>query len=349
MRTNGRFTVYNNIALPEKMDMVNPENIQLENDFIDYLYSTDKSQETIKQYRANLHVFWCWNLEFNDNISFIKFKKRQLVAFQNHALNVWKWSPSRIKAVKGTLSSFSNFIEDILDEEYPKFKSIIKTVKSPVPRPVRKKTVFDEEGDIKPLLDHLVANKEYMKACAVSLAINSGRRKSELIRFKVGYFRPEYTICNGALYKTPEMVKTKGRGGGGKMLYLYTLAAPFNPYLELWLEERRRLHISSQWLFPLKKGSKWYDEPMLESTLAYWARQFSEITEQPFYWHSLRHFFATKLSNYDIPLNVIQSLIGWESADMVNLYDDTSKDVLFEKYFGEEGIKKRQAGTLQDL
>ena len=36
---------------------VNQDNIELENDFLEYLSSTDKSPGTIKQYKANLHIF----------------------------------------------------------------------------------------------------------------------------------------------------------------------------------------------------------------------------------------------------------------------------------------------------
>ena len=36
---NTRKTVYNNICSPEKLAQVNPENIQLGNDFLEYLTS----------------------------------------------------------------------------------------------------------------------------------------------------------------------------------------------------------------------------------------------------------------------------------------------------------------------
>lgn len=344
----GRTTVYNTITSPEKLEQVNKDNIQLENDFLDYLASTDKSKETIKQYKANLHVFWCWNLEYNDNKFFVKLRKRELAKFQNHAMNSWHWSSRRIRTVKATLSSLSNYIENILDDEYEDYKSIVGKIESPVDTPAREKTVFQED-DLLPLLNHLVENKEYMKACALSLAMNGGRRKAELPRFKVGYFRPEFTICNGALYKTPEKVKTKGRGAKGKLLELYTLSSPFNPYLKLWLDERQSLGINSQWLFPKRSNGKWVDEPIRVTTLDSWARSFSIFLGKPFYWHSLRHYFTTKLISYDIPSSVIQDVIGWESADMVNRYDDTEKDESFEKYFGTDGINKVKSTRLEEL
>ena len=44
---NTRKTVYNNITSDEKMALVNPENISLGNDFIEYLTSIDRAKSTI--------------------------------------------------------------------------------------------------------------------------------------------------------------------------------------------------------------------------------------------------------------------------------------------------------------
>ena len=43
---NIRKTVYNNITSEEKLAKVNPENIQLENDFLEYLTSIDRAKTT---------------------------------------------------------------------------------------------------------------------------------------------------------------------------------------------------------------------------------------------------------------------------------------------------------------
>ena len=165
----GRTTVYNEITSEDKLKQVNPENIQLENDFLEYLESVDRSQGTIKQYRANLHIFWCWNLEYNKNKFFVELTKRELVKFQNHALNVWQWSPRRIRVVKATISSLSNFIESILDDEFEGYRPIVRKIESPANEAVRVKTVFQDE-DLNPLLERLVENEDYMKACVLALA-----------------------------------------------------------------------------------------------------------------------------------------------------------------------------------
>lgn len=344
----GRTTVYNDITSKEKLKEVNPENISLENDFLEYLGSIDRSKGTIKQYKANLHVFWCWNLEFNNNKFFVDLNKREIAKFQSHAINVWNWSPKRIRTVKATISSLSNYIENILDDEFKDYKPIVRKIESPADEAVRVKTVFKME-DLQPLLDKLVADKEYMKACVLALAMYSGKRKAELTRFKVSYFTDDNIICDGALYKTPEKMITKGRGQRGKLLDVYTLAKPFKPYLDLWLKQREELHIESDWLFPKYKEGKWIDEHIEVSLLDSFARTFSNILNKPFYFHSLRHAFTTYLLEQNLPENIVQSIQGWSSSDMLRIYDDRSNDSQLEKYFGADGIKSVKQTSLEDL
>lgn len=347
-KKEGRTTVYNNITSDEKMAQVNPDNIQLENDFLEYLSSIDRAKSTIKQYKANLHVFWCWNLDNNKNKFFVDLTKREISKFQSHAMSTWGWSPKRIRTVKATISSLSNYIENILDDEFEGYKPIVRKIESPADVAVRTKTVFTEE-ELQGLLDELVSNGNYMKACALSLAMNSGRRKSELARFKVSYFDKENMICDGALYKTPEKLKTKGRGSHGKMLDVYTLAKPFQPYFDLWMEERKKLGIDSEWLFPKYRDGKWTDEHAGIVTFDSWANTFSRKLGKSFYWHASRHYLTTYLLESNLPESIVQDMIGWDSSDMVRLYDDRTKESQFDKYFGAEGIKDIKQTTLTEL
>lgn len=348
MEKNGRSTVYNAITSQEKMNQVNPQNLDLEESFIEYLESTDHSSGTTKQYRSNLHVFWCWNLEFNNNKFFVDMTKREFVKFQNYAINVWKWSPRRVKTVRATLSSLSNYIENILDDEFTGYRKIVDKIEAPQNEAVREKTVFANK-EIQPLLDYLVEKGHYMKACLVALALYSGRRKAELTRFKVSYFNKDNLICGGALYKTPEKMVTKGRGKRGKLLDVYILAKQFQPYLDYWLEERKNLGIETDWLFPKKTDGKYLDEPISITTIDSWSNGFSNFLGKPWYPHAMRHAFTTSLLEQNLPEAIVQTIIGWSSSDMVRLYDDRTADSQLDKYFGEDGIKQVESKSLNDL
>lgn len=344
----GRSTVYNRITSPEKLESVNKENLELENDFLDYLQSVDRAKSTIEQYKSNLHIFWCWNLEYNGNKFFVDLSKREISKFQNHCINEWGWSPKRIRTVKATLSSLSNFIEAILDDEFEDYRPIVRKIESPADEAVRTKSIFTID-ELAPVLDCLIERKQYMKACVLALAMYSGKRKAELTRFKVSYFDDSNLICGGALYKTPEKMVTKGRGQRGKLLDVYILAKPFKPYFDYWMQERSALGINSEWLFPKFENGKWLDEHIGTSLIDSMFQTFSKIIGRPMYPHALRHTFTTFLLDQNLPENIVQAIQGWGSSDMVRVYDDRSMDSQFEKYFGTEGIKRIEKSFLKDL
>lgn len=338
-----RKTQMNAITSPELIAQISADNARIKQDYLSYLKSTQKSPATIYCYENDLDIFFVWNLQFNNNKFFINIAKRDVVSFQNWLINVNNNSPARVRRIKATLSSLSNFLESICDDEYPDFKNIIHKVESPVAQPTREKTVLKDE-QLDALLDHLVEKKKYDKACMLALAMCSGRRKAELVRFKVSYF-DDANIIYGSLYKTPEAVKTKGRGNG-KFIHCYTLRHKFKPYLDMWLAERKKRGIESEWLFPRKDD---LNEHLKPETLNSWANTFTKFLGVDFYWHCLRHYFTTHLVRMGLPDGVIQDIIGWSSADMLRLYTDIPVDEQIGKYFDENGIKTVDKASISDL
>lgn len=343
----GRKVQHNNIVTDELLNQCNTENIELGKDFLDYLRSVDRSPSTIDAYAHDLNIFWVYLLQHCNNKFFINLSKRDISKYQSYCLTEYKWSPARMKRVKSTLSSLSNYVENMLDDEYEGFRPIIRKIENPTNEKVLTKTVLKDE-QVQQILDYCVENKRYDKACVIALAAYSGRRKSELPRFKTSYFDDE-NIIYGSLYKTPEKIKTKGRGSRGKQLTAYTLSKPFKPYFDLWMNYRKENGIESEWLFPKKVNGNYVNEPMDVSTLDSWASTISNVLGIDFYFHSLRHFFTTSCSRSGLPDDVIQMLIGWSSLDMVAIYKDIDVDEKFAKYFGENGIKKIEQTSLSDL
>lgn len=338
-----RSTVYNDIVTDELYEKVNEDNKELLEEFVEYLYSTDKSELTIINYTSDIKICFVWCLKYSKNKSFIDFTKRDIMKYQNWLINTLGLSPSRVRRLRSAISSMSNFIENILDDDFPEFRNIVNKIPAPANQPVREKTVFEDE-DLEELLGRLVEEELYQEACCLALAIGSGARKAELTRFKVHYFDDE-NIIYGSLYKTPEKIKTKGKGG--KMLHKYTLVNVFKPYLDLWLKEREELGIDNEYLFVTKRNDKWIRARV--STLDSWAERINRYTNKHFYFHSCRHYYTTHLSTSNIPAEVIKEIVGWESVDMVSLYTDTDIDDELGKYFGEDGIKQVEQKSLKDL
>jgi len=330
-----RTTVYNLITNEENLSRINKKNVDLMNDFLDYLVSIDRSPTTIYGYKNDLEIFFCWNLENNDNKYFVDLTKREIAKFQKYALSEWGWSTNRLSRVKSVLSSMSNYIENILDDEIENYRAIIRKVESPVKNTVREKTIITEE-EVDKILDTLVEQKRYQAACLFALAAFGGARKSELLRYKISYFDDENIMPDAALYRTPEKIQTKGRGSNGKMLTKYTLL-DFKKYLDLWLEERKEKGIEGEYIFNITIG-----------TVDYYADIISEILGRPFYFHSLRHYLCSRLFRLGLPSDVIQEYFGWSSADMLNVYNDNEASDSFGKYFTSEGIKGSNT-TINDL
>ena len=330
-----RTTVYNLITNEENLSRINKKNIDLMNDFLDYLVSIDRSPTTIKGYKNDLEIFFCWNLENNDNKYFVDLTKREIAKFQKYALSEWGWSTNRLSRVKSVLSSMSNYIENILDDEIENYRAIVRKVESPVKNTVREKTIITDD-EVNTILNTLVEQGKYQAACLFALAAFGGARKSELLRYKVSYFDDENIMPDAALYRTPEKIQTKGRGSNGKMLTKYTLL-DFKKYFDLWMNERKEKDIEGEYIFNISVG-----------TVDYYADVISEILGRPFYFHSLRHFLCSRLFRIGLPSDIIQEYFGWSSADMLNIYNDNEASDSFGKYFTADGIKGSDT-TINDL
>lgn len=335
-----RKTKMNSITSPELLEKIHPDNKTLMRDFLDYLRTIGRSEKTILSYENDLHIAFVWCLQNNDNKPFTQWTKRNIIAYQYWLMNTNENSPARIRRLKASLSSLSNYIEVVLDDEYPGFRNIINKVSNPPLQAVRDKTVW-EIKEIEDLLTQLVEQRSYKKACCVALAAFGGRRKAEICRFRVDDFNKDRLVCDGALYKSAPIL-TKGN----KYLECYTLAKRFQPYLDLWMAERERLGIDSAWLFPDT------DDPGQQiqiSTLNSWAATFTKMTGRNFYWHSLRHHFVSMLAKAGIPDNVVVQILGWATAEMFNVYNDNSKDDQLSQYFKDGDISVQKPGEFGDI
>ena len=93
----GRKTKMNSITSPELLAQVNPQNMQLLEDFKDYLRSLQRSEATINGYDSDIQIAWVWNLKHNNNTFFCDWTKRQIIKYQNWLINENENSPARIK------------------------------------------------------------------------------------------------------------------------------------------------------------------------------------------------------------------------------------------------------------
>jgi len=315
------------------LKLVKPENKFLLRDFLSYMKSIDRAPTTIYEYQKNIEAFFVYNLIHNCNKEFTKVTKRDFIRFQDYALYTLNWSSSRMHCVKSALSTMSTYIEKILDDEYPGYKNIVKQIDSPPVKKVLPKTVFTED-ELNGLLDYLVAHDRIRQAAALALAMYSGRRKSELFRFKISDFKDENVIYD-SLWKSTNPIKTKGRGVQGKQIHLYVLKDKFKPYFDLLMEDYKKHKIRGDCLFV---SYKFHNKPLSIESLNHWADDFTKILGKDFYWHSIRHYFTTMLIKQNVPLDIIMDMVNWDSATMLQVYSDVTRDANLGKFFAENKI-----------
>lgn len=90
----GRKTKQNRICTPELVSQINPKNIRLMNDFLEYLRSVGKAETTVHAYESDLNIFFVWVLQYAENKYFPEISKRDIVAYQNWLIRTNENSPA---------------------------------------------------------------------------------------------------------------------------------------------------------------------------------------------------------------------------------------------------------------
>lgn len=325
----GRTTVYND-KLTEDWDKVSEKNKKLVKEFIFTCKSNDRSPQTIHQYEAWLKVFFCWNYKENEDKFFIDLKKRDFIYYFGYLRDLGL-SPNRIAALKSCLSSLSNTLEQLYEDEYPTFHNQLRGLEPVHITTVRDKTILSPE-QIDNILKELTDKKEYQLACYVALVCSSGARKAELLQMKVSFFTKETEEFDGYMYKTPE-IRSKGRGKRGKIIRKYVIKEMFLPYLNNWLEERKKLGITTDYLFVRKENGQYL--PATISTANSFANRISKIFNIDFYSHSGRHYFCTLLKRKHLPDDIVTLIFSWSSSDMIKIYNDVTEEEILSDYFSK--------------
>lgn len=318
-----RKTFRNQITSPELWEQVNADTKKLVARFLKEK-SMRSSDGTVAGYESDLHIFLIWNLLENDNKHFTEIRKIEFSDFFSYAIENLKWGSSRFSRMKSVLSSFSNFIEKYFDESYKDFRNqILKSVESLPKNAVREKTILSEE-QVNYIFSKLKENNEIQIACWFALAIASGSRFAELLRFTVDNIDENNLVFGDIFIETNRAIRTKGRGRAGKLLKKYIVKDMFLPYYKVWLEERAKI---------LKKNNKEHDfifikengDPATEYVARYWVSKIEEyLGGIPFYPHATRHFLVTYLSRIGLHGDLIIELMGWTAADMLKIYCDLS-------------------------
>lgn len=318
----GRKTFRKVITSPELTAQINKDNIKLMERFLKN-FATKRSPKSVTVYRSNLIIFLTWNLLYNENKLFTDIRKIEYADFFDFCVSELRWNANRYHQCHSSLSSFSAWIENYFDEDYPQFRNLLPKIEKPSKEAIREKTILKEE-DINKIFSILEEENRTQEQCLLALAISCGARVSELAQFTLSLIDEENTVFDGLFLETTEKIRTKGSGVQGKMLKKYILKDMFLPYYHKWLAERdeiiKKTNQDHDFIFITKDGS-----PANADRLRDWISTWGDIVEQPIYPHSLRHYQISLLKRLEIDDDLIVYLTGWAEGTghtMISIYND---------------------------
>jgi len=316
------------ITNQELIEQINPDNKKLMDRFLKN-FATKRSPKTVIVYQSNLNIFFVWNLLENDNLFFVDIKKRHLMDFFDYCVTELKWNSNRYANMHSSLSSFSAWIENIFDDEYPMFRNLLPKIEKPVKETVREKTVLSK-ADIDLIFSELEKQGRIQEQCLLALAISCGARVSELNLFTTDLIDEENTAFDGLFLETTKKIRTKGRGVNGKMLIKYVLKDTFLPYYHKWLIEREKIMKEYNQEHTSIFINKHTGTPTTAEGLRKWINTWSDFVDKPCYPHNLRHYHISYLKSLDLEDDFIVYLTGWSESTghgMIAIYNDaTAKD-----------------------
>jgi integrase len=317
-----RQTFKKQFTSPEVINQINPKNLKLMD-----LYLKDKNRKcsdaTMKVYRSNLNIFFCWNVIYNDNKYYPEIKKRELSEFFDFLVNELKIQGKRFAHYRSVLSTLSEIVIKYYDDEFPTFKNIVNTIIEPIPKDaVRKKTILTET-EVEFLLDVLKQKNKVQEACCFALAVYSGMRIAEIEQMTVDMIDRENSLSFGGVsLQTTKTIRTKGFGKQGKVMHKHIVKDLFLPYFDAWIEEREKilqeLNIEDHGFLFLKRNG----ERATQNVIRNWAEKWSKIVEKDVYLHCLRHNLVTYLTKLGLGSDFIIAFMGWSTADMYKVYND---------------------------
>ena len=318
----GRKTFRKVITSPELTAQINKDNIKLMERFLKN-FATKRSPKSVTVYRSNLIIFLTWNLLYNENKLFTDIRKIEYADFFDFCVSELRWNANRYHQCHSSLSSFSAWIENYFDEDYPQFRNLLPKIEKPSKEAIREKTILKEE-DIDKIFSILEEENRTQEQCLLALAISCGARVSELAQFTLSLIDEENTVFDGLFLETTEKIRTKGSGVQGKMLKKYILKDMFLPYYHKWLAERdeiiKKTNQDHDFVFITKDGN-----PANADRLRDWISTWGDVVEQPIYPHSLRHYQISLLKRLEIDDDLIVYLTGWAEGTghtMISIYND---------------------------
>ncbi|ATF13696.1 recombinase [Brevibacillus brevis X23] len=240
---------------------IDNKNRELADEFLEM--NSSLSSKTLKQYKSNLRQFFWWVHIALNGKKLHSITKRDALRYINY-LQARGMSSSAVGLKKSVVSSFNNYIENIVADDDPDFKMFKNFTRGlpaiPKNQTYEKVKITKDEYDL--LISTLLDDENYLGAAWTATAFNVGARRAEIPQFKTELL--DYPIPDGQNYILSHNVRLKGRGEDGKIEpYMINLEAL--KHMKLWVDKRG---YESEYIFTTKYGG------IVKSMSETWADEF---------------------------------------------------------------------------
>jgi site-specific recombinase XerD len=298
---------------PEMWGQVDSELRNLIEEFIDF---QNFSPQTKTQYTSGLHQFaWYIHNSMNDK-KLYKLTKRDMMRYlsflKNHGM-----SSNGQKLKKASVSSFFNYIENVLADEninYKTFRNLTRGLPA-IPKNIVYEKIKISKDDYELLMSTLLDDENYLGAAWVATAFNVGARRSEIIQFRTEIL--SYPISADDTYVMSHNVRLKGRGEDGKV-EPYMINREALKYMDLWCKKRGYDH---EYIFTTKSNG---EEKQLSRQ---WADNFctnvlSDILGRRINPHLFKASCVTYLLESGVQMELVSKYVAHhENVSTTQIYD----------------------------
>ncbi len=302
----------------EKWGGVNPLNKKIVEEFLEQ--STTLSDQTLKQYKSALRIYYYWVKENANDKPFHELKSRDFLFYQNW-LTKMEQSSASIRFKRSAVSSLNNYISLYYGEEYKDFRNYItKGIPLPTVSFVNEKKPLNM-AEYRNLCSVLESEGRWQLLAYLKFSFSTGARRSEVRQLlkEIVNYEPKVIDSNNEkinVYSTHK-IRCKGRGKVGKVRQLNFDQEAMDS-IKKWIEIRGE--DDCPFVFVVKENGNYVN--VSESTFNAWAENhFNRIVGRRINPHSLREArVTTMVVEQGKDISSAQKLLGHNSSSTTQIY-----------------------------
>lgn len=299
----------------------------------DFLRQSQKSDQTLKQYKSGLYIFCKFVYDELKNKPVTELKIRDALRYQNKLVDLGL-SDSSIKFKRSVVSAFYLHIEAFWSDEYPNVRNIFTKAVQNVGNEKKKEKIPLTSAEIKKLTQHLIETKKWQQLAYLTYTYQTGCRREESRQLKKEvvdyekYVNPKGEQKN---YYLSHTIRAKGRGKTGK-IRRFQFGEDAMVALRHWIEERGE--DDCEYMFVSKDRETKEYKQIKADTFNAWCTQWGKFLGKKVHPHLLRSSRATNSVVEDgKDIKAVQQLLGHNSSSTTEIYvvrnDDDAVDELF--------------------